>query len=149
MGDALTTPVTADDGAFLDPARRTPGVADRHGRTRRLRRLEDLSPPFERVTEVAATARVTVAKLAPSFDPRDVPAQARAEWVSLDGDLLECALWWGSGSPGRRAVVGRGGPAEPTWYEVAEVDDPRRRWRGPTPWQATSPRPTWPSPPPA
>lgn len=124
VGDALTTPVTADDGAFLDPARRTPGVADRHGRTRRLRRLEDLSPPFERVTEVAATARVTVAKLAPSFDPRDVPAQARAEWVSLDGDLLECALWWGTGSPGRRAVVGRGGPAGTTWHEVAGVDDP-------------------------
>ncbi|WP_130013016.1 THUMP-like domain-containing protein [Serinicoccus sediminis] len=124
-GDALALPVGPDDGAFLDPARRTPGVADVHGRTRRVRGLDQLSPSFEQVRDVAARARATVAKLGPSFDPADVPSGAGAEWVSLDGDLLECALWWGAGPPGRRAVVGRsdGGPdGSVTWHEVTDLD---------------------------
>ncbi|WP_158296756.1 class I SAM-dependent methyltransferase [Serinicoccus chungangensis] len=127
-GDALAQPVAADDGAFLDPARRVPGVADSRGRTRRVRGLEGLSPSFEQVQDVALRARATVAKLGPSFAPGDVPVGAAAEWVSLDGDLLECALWWGSGPPGRRAVVGRSAPdaaagEEVVWAEVVEAPD--------------------------
>ncbi|WP_298750592.1 class I SAM-dependent methyltransferase [uncultured Serinicoccus sp.] len=133
-GDALAHPVGAGDGAFLDPARRVPGVADARGRTRRVRGLEGLSPSFEQVQDVARRARATVAKLGPSFDPRDVPAGADAEWVSLDGDLLECALWWGAGPPRRRAVVGRtirpgtatgcgGSEVAAVWEEVVEATD--------------------------
>ncbi|KUG59356.1 hypothetical protein AVL62_06680 [Serinicoccus chungangensis] len=124
-GDALSQPVGADDAAFLDPARRVTGVADARGRTRRVRGLEGLSPSFEEVRGVAGRARATVAKLGPSFDPGDVPAGADAEWVSLDGDLLECALWWGAGPPRRRAVVGRTGPGTTAvWDEVVESPDP-------------------------
>ncbi|WP_298890400.1 class I SAM-dependent methyltransferase [uncultured Serinicoccus sp.] len=124
-GEALSQPVEAGDGAFLDPARRVPGVADVHGRTRRVRGLEGLSPTFDQVRDVARRARATVAKLGPSFDPDDVPADADAEWVSLDGDLLECALWWGAGPPRRRAVVGRSRPGvAAVWDELVEAPDP-------------------------
>src|SRR6478672_7169285 len=41
-------------GAWLDPARRTPGVADITGRTRRVLGLEAISPPWTVVQEVAA-----------------------------------------------------------------------------------------------
>ena len=82
-------------GVWLDPARRRPGVADIDGRTTRLFRLEDLSPTWDFVGRVAARVPATGVKLAPVF-PRDrVPAGTEAEWVSVGGDALECALWWG------------------------------------------------------
>src|SRR5699024_7555317 len=37
-------PLHSRAGVWLDPARRTPGVSDRSGRTRRVFRLEDISP---------------------------------------------------------------------------------------------------------
>lgn len=119
-GDADAVTVPPDQGAFLDPARRTPGLADASGRTRRLTRLEDLSPSWSRVQQVAAQARATVAKLSPTFPRGQVPEGTLAEWVSLDGDVLECTLWWGAAvdAPGRAAIVGRTGPAGVLWHEV-------------------------------
>ena len=121
-GDAAQAPVGPDDGAFLDPARRTPGVADARGRTRRLFRLEDLSPSWAVVQRVAATTAATGAKLSPGFPHAQVPDGSEAEWVSVDGSVVECALWWRSAvrSPGRRAVVGTAGTdGQVRWSEVA------------------------------
>lgn len=119
-GDADAVVVDPEDGAFLDPARRTPGVADASGRTRRVLRLDDLSPSWDRVLQVASTARVTAAKLSPMFPRGQVPDTALAEWVSLDGDVLECTLWWGeaAGPPGRTAIIGRTHGPSVTWHEV-------------------------------
>lgn len=126
-GDALAAPVAAADGAFLDPARRTPGVADARGRTRRVSRLTELSPSWTAVQQVAATAAATGAKLSPGFPHAELPDGVEAEWVSVDGSVVECALWWRAAvrSPGRRAVVGT--TEDPvtgsvTWVEVEAPD---------------------------
>ncbi|WP_192796779.1 THUMP-like domain-containing protein [Serinicoccus kebangsaanensis] len=138
VGDAHDTDVGAADAAFLDPARRVPGHADTRGRTRRLTRLEDLSPPFETVLAVAQQARVTAAKLSPAFPRAAVPHDAAAEWVGIDGDVLECTLWWGLGPPGRRAVVGTTTDGEVSWHEVRSGPHPGVLAPGadPGPWLA-------------
>lgn len=133
-GDAGDAGVGPADGAWLDPARRLAGVADARGRTRRLSRLADLSPTWEQVQEVAGRTRATGVKLSPGFAGADLPDGAEAEWVSVDGDVVECAVWWGSAvrRPGVSAVVGtRSGwvvvePAEGTPDPLAPGDRARR-----------------------
>lgn len=123
-GDALAVAPGPEDGAWLDPARRTPGVADALGRTRRVFRLSELSPSWEHVQQMAAQAAATGAKLSPGFSAAALPPGTEAEWVSVDGSVVECVIWWGRAvcRPGRSAVVGRGGE-EPGWTVVRPVDD--------------------------
>lgn len=121
VGDAEEVVPGGDEGAVLDPARRTAGVADARGRTRRTMRLEELSPSWEHVQRVGAGAAATGAKMSPTFPRASVPAGCEAEWVSVDGGVVECALWWGAAvrRPGRRAVVGRPDGAVGTrWHEI-------------------------------
>ncbi|WP_289017438.1 class I SAM-dependent methyltransferase [uncultured Ornithinimicrobium sp.] len=108
LADAGSVTPEPDDGVWFDPARRAPGVADVHGRTRRRSRLAELSPSWEHVQLVSRRAAAAGAKLSPGFPVSEVPDGVEAEWVSLDGDVLECALWWGgaAGTTGRSAVVG-------------------------------------------
>ena len=99
-------------GAWLDPARRTPGVADVSGRTRRVFRLDAISPSWEQVQEVARALPATGAKLSPAFPHAALPAGGEAQWTSWDGEVLECVVWWGPlvRQSGRTAaVLGRGG----------------------------------------
>lgn len=129
--DAEAVSPDPDDGVWFDPARRTPGVADVHGRTRRSSRLGELSPSWEHVRRVAGRVRATGVKLSPGFSPADVPDGVDAEWVSLDGDVLECALWWGAAAAGhgRSAVVGattgsrEAGGGEVGWHVVRPPTD--------------------------
>ena len=53
-------------GAWLDPARRTPGVTDAQGRTRRVFSLEAISPSWSTVQGIARDLPATGAKLSPS-----------------------------------------------------------------------------------
>ena len=94
-------------GAWLDPARRTPGVADARGRTRRVFSLDAISPSWSTVQSIARSLPATGAKLSPSFPHGAVPAGAEAQWTSLAGEVLECAIWWGPlvNSAGRSALV--------------------------------------------
>ncbi len=97
--DALDTDLTGARGVFVDPARRSG-----HGRTFDPRAY---SPPFDSVVAIAAQVPATGAKLAPGI-PHDVlPAGTEAEWVSVGGDVVECALWWGplAGPVARRATL--------------------------------------------
>lgn len=108
-------------GVWFDPARRTPGRTDATGRTRRVFALDQISPPWEFVLATAASVAATGAKLSPGFPHARVPDGAEAEWVSYDGEVLECALWWGplATSPGRVAtVIGRDGVA----HRIVEAD---------------------------
>ena len=108
-------------GAWLDPARRTPGVADSRGRTRRVFSLDAISPSWSTVQSVAQSLPATGAKLSPSFPHSAVPAGAEAQWTSLAGEVLECAIWWGPlvSSAGRSAlVIGSGGQS----WTVREAD---------------------------
>ncbi len=81
-----------DDGIWLDPARRTNG----HGGTsRRTFDPEACSPPYSFVLDVASRFPATGAKLAPGIAHRLLPDDAEAQWVSVGGDVVECALWCG------------------------------------------------------
>jgi hypothetical protein len=94
-------------GAWLDPARRTPGVADALGRTRRVFRLDAVSPSWSAVQSIARTLPATGAKMSPSFPHAAVPAGTEAQWTSFAGEVVECAIWWGPlvNKAGRSALV--------------------------------------------
>ena len=112
-------------GAWLDPARRTPGVADVSGRTRRVFRLDAISPSWEQVQEVARALPATGAKLSPAFPHAALPAGGEAQWTSWDGEVLECVVWWGPlvRQSGRTAaVLGRGGAQAVVTEQQADPD---------------------------
>lgn len=94
-------------GVWLDPARRVLGVADVRGRTKRVFSLDAMSPSWQHVLERAAAVPATGAKLSPAFPHRAVPTGAEAQWTSWQGEVLECAVWWGPlvQSAGRSAAV--------------------------------------------
>ncbi|MEO8851233.1 MAG: methyltransferase domain-containing protein [Allobranchiibius sp.] len=111
-------------GVWVDPARRTPGVADANGRTRRLFRLEDLSPSWEDVRSWLTAAPAAGAKLSPAFPHSKVPPGMEAEWTSYNGEVLECALWAGAAvrTPGRSACILRDGHVPAHVIEQDAVD---------------------------
>lgn len=118
---------TDGTGVWLDPARRTPGVADAGGRTRRTFRIEDLAPSWEFVLTVAQEVPATGAKLAPAFPRSRLPQGVEGQWVSIRGEVVECAVWWGplARFPGRTArVIGRPASTDagPTEAVVTEAD---------------------------
>jgi SAM-dependent methyltransferase len=119
QADATAFDLADIDAVFLDPARRTSG----HGNTRRISDPADYSPPLEFVFGLRATRAIGV-KLGPGLDRSLIPADAEAQWVSVDGDVVELGLWFGVlGRPGiRRAalVMSGAGTAELT----AEADSP-------------------------
>ncbi|MFI7219012.1 THUMP-like domain-containing protein [Micromonospora maritima] len=88
-GDATAFDVGRVDGAFCDPARRRAGTG------RRIFDPNAYSPPWDFVVGLAARVPRTVVKVAPGLDHALIPADAEAEWVSVDGDLVEAALWCG------------------------------------------------------
>lgn len=108
-------PVLDRVGVWLDPARRIPGVADAAGRTRRVFRLEEMSPSWSFVQEVARVVPATAVKLSPSFPHSDQPPATEAQWVSFDGELLECVVWFGplARRRGRTALVLSSGQGRP------------------------------------
>ncbi|MFG3576642.1 THUMP-like domain-containing protein [Micromonospora chersina] len=89
-GDATAFDVSRVDGVFCDPARRKAGTG------RRIFDPNAYSPPWDFVTGLAERVPHTVVKVAPGLDHALIPAGAEAEWVSVDGDLVEAALWCGS-----------------------------------------------------
>ncbi len=94
-------------GAFLDPARRVGGAADARGRTRRVFSLDQISPSWDAVKQVAEQVPATGAKLSPSMPHGALPPGSEAQWTSWQGEVLECAVWWGplATTPGRTAAV--------------------------------------------
>ncbi|MER6592784.1 SAM-dependent methyltransferase, partial [Micromonospora purpureochromogenes] len=102
-GDATAFDVTRVDGVFCDPARRRAGTG------RRIFDPNAYSPPWDFVIRLAERVPYTVVKVAPGIDHALIPAGAEAEWVSVDGDLVEAALWCGRlAEVPRRATVLRG-----------------------------------------
>ncbi|MGN9776332.1 THUMP-like domain-containing protein [Micromonospora sp. H33] len=104
-GDATEFDVSRVDGVFCDPARRRSG--------RRIFDPNAYSPPWDFVVGLAERVPRTVVKVAPGLDHALIPPGAEAEWVSVDGDLVEAALWCGElAAVPRRATVltEKGGP---------------------------------------
>ncbi|MEU7759483.1 THUMP-like domain-containing protein [Micromonospora aurantiaca (nom. illeg.)] len=88
-GDATAFDVSGVDAVFCDPARRRAGTG------RRVFDPNAYSPPWDFVTGLAARVPRTAVKVAPGLDHALIPGGAEAEWVSVDGDLVEAALWCG------------------------------------------------------
>lgn len=103
-GRAEEADLSAVDAVFCDPSRRHAGTG------RRVFDPAGYSPGWDFVTSLPGRVPGTVLKLAPGLDRARIPAGAEAEWVSVDGDLVEAALWCGPlAAVPRRATVLRSG----------------------------------------
>lgn len=89
--DANDVDASRFDAVFADPARRTAG----HEGTARLTDPDLYSPPLSTLWDLSARMPVGV-KLGPGFDRSRIPADAEAQWVSVDGDVVELGVWTGS-----------------------------------------------------
>jgi THUMP domain-like/RNA cap guanine-N2 methyltransferase len=98
-GDVLSVLLPDFDGAFLDPDRRPGGQ-------RRLR-LGDCSPPLDAVRARLPPGFPLGVKVAPGAPWDELRLyDAEAEFISVDGELKECVLWFGPlKTAGRRATV--------------------------------------------
>jgi len=108
-GDGLALDLAAEgvDGVFADPARRTVGGRRRHDPAA-------YSPPLGDVLAVRERVPALGVKVGPAIAHTEVPADAEAQWVSVDGDVVEAGLWFGPlapDGPGRSALVLRGSTA--------------------------------------
>ena len=86
--DATTTDLSEVGGAFVDPARRTASG-------KRLLDPRGGSPPLSFVYDLAHRLPAVGLKTAPGIPHHLVPAQAEAQWVSVAGEVVEAALWFG------------------------------------------------------
>ncbi|CAN5311381.1 50S ribosomal protein L11 methyltransferase [soil metagenome] len=115
--DAASFDLADFDAVYLDPARRTAG----HSNTSRLTDPADYSPALD-FAFVLGERMPTGIKLGPGIDRDLIPPSAEAQWVSVDHDVVELGLWFGSlARPGIRRsalVIGEHGSAELT----AEAD---------------------------
>lgn len=129
VGDAEEFPLDGVDGAFLDPARRTAGHRD----TRRLSSPDAYSPSLGFAFDLGDRMPTGV-KLGPGFERELIPEPAEAQWVSVDGQLVETGLWFGRvARPGvrRAALVLRSGGADAKGHELtAPADAPDAETRG-------------------
>jgi len=105
-GDGLAVDLRAEgvDAVFADPARRTRSGSRRHD-------PRAYAPPLEEVLAIRASVPALGVKVGPGIPHSEVPEDAEAQWVSVDGTVVEAGLWFGdlaSGGPGRSALVVRG-----------------------------------------
>jgi SAM-dependent methyltransferase len=117
VGDAEHTELSEHDGAFLDPARRTSGTSH----TTRITDTSEYTPSLTFAFSVAEH-HPTAVKLGPGFDRQQIPANAHAQWTSVDGEAVEMMLWFGAlASEGvtRSALVLRDGTA----HEMSAAND--------------------------
>ncbi|QWT24003.1 class I SAM-dependent methyltransferase [Subtercola sp. PAMC28395] len=105
-GEAESFDLTRVDGVYLDPARRSSG----HTNTTRMIDPADFSPTLDFVFDVARRVPTGV-KLGPGIDRGLIPGDCEAQWISVDGQVVEMGLWFGPlARPGirRAALVMRG-----------------------------------------
>jgi hypothetical protein len=98
--DLEREPPPAADALFFDPARRSGG--------RRLFQLSEYRPPVHLVNEWRHATPAIGVKLAPGVADEELEpfGPAELEFLSVDGELKEAALWLGPlAEPGRRATV--------------------------------------------
>lgn len=98
------------DAFFFDPARRTP-TGPRLAPGRRLHSVEAYRPPLSLIDAWRPRVPNGAVKVSPGIDYAELPANVEAEFVSLDGEVREAALWFGELRTGviRRATLLPGG----------------------------------------
>ena len=92
QADITTLDLSQFEALFFDPARR-----ELDGKGERAARKFDpaqFSPNFNWVLEQART-KPTGVKLGPGHPHEAIAEDAEAQWLSIDGDLVELALWFG------------------------------------------------------
>ena len=92
-----------------DPARRAEG--------RRITDPEQWSPALSQVLALRETVPALGVKVAPGIDHAALPSDAHTQWVSVDGDVVEAAIWCGPlapEGPGRSALILRSGAQNAT-----------------------------------
>jgi len=82
------------ESLFFDPARRDLKGAKKAS-AKRIFDPANYSPNFEFCLD-AARKKPAGIKVGPGHDHRHIPKDAEAQWVSIDGDLVELGLWFGS-----------------------------------------------------
>ena len=105
-GDGLAVDLAAEgiDAVFADPARRTRSGSRRHDPAA-------YAPPLDDVLAVRERVPALGVKVGPGIPHTAVPDDAQAQWVSVDGTVVEAGLWFGPlapDGPGRSALVLRG-----------------------------------------
>ncbi|KNC13474.1 SAM-dependent methyltransferase [Arthrobacter sp. RIT-PI-e] len=112
--DASSVDTAEYDAVWLDPARRTTTTSG----TSRLFDPEAFSPPLSFVQELADRGTAMGVKMGPGMPHDSVPARCEAQWVSVDGDVTEVALWFNAlrreGVRRAALVIGSRGAAELT-----------------------------------
>lgn len=105
-GDGMALDLEAEgvDALYADPARRTRSGARRHD-------PRAYAPPLDDVLALRDRIPALGVKVGPGIPHSAVPADAEAQWVSVDGTVVEAGLWFGplaQGGTGRSALVLRG-----------------------------------------
>ncbi|MEY4743879.1 MAG: hypothetical protein RIR34_1218 [Actinomycetota bacterium] len=102
QADATKVDISGYDGIFFDPARRELTGAQR---AKAVRKFDPsmFSPNFDWVAERCSQAgapagnlKAAGIKVGPGHPHDGIPENCEAQWVSVDGDLVELALWFGS-----------------------------------------------------
>ena len=83
--DVTTIDLTKHQALFFDPARRNSKA--------RLFNPQDFSPNFDWVVD-QAKQKPSGIKLGPGHPHNQIPEEAEAQWVSVEGDLVELSLWF-------------------------------------------------------
>ena len=92
QADVTSIELSDFDGLFFDPARRELGTG--RGSTSRKFDPAQFSPNFTWVLE-QAKLKPTGIKLGPGHPHEAIPSGCEAQWVSVNGDLVELGLWFG------------------------------------------------------
>lgn len=115
--DLLAEPPPLADALFCDPGRRAGG--------RRRLNVEDYEPPLAHVLGWRRATPALALKLAPGLDPDVLPPDGELEFVSLDGELKEAALWCGPlATTARRATLLRASHDGHVETHVMSADNP-------------------------
>ena len=102
-GDALTAELPPVDAVFADPGRRPGG--------RRTLSVHDSEPPVPAVVARFPNGSPMAVKVAPGVPRHELAAfDADPEFISLDGELKECVLWFGPLRLGRVQATVLPGP---------------------------------------
>lgn len=118
------TPVQADihalspqgyDGLFFDPARR-----DERGR--RFFSVQEYQPPLDVVLAWQEQVAETAVKVSPGIDYAELPPDAEVEFVSLNGEVKECVLWFG----GLKTAVARRATLLPAGHTLTTDEQTER-----------------------
>ena len=100
QADIHTLPPLPVDGVFFDPARR-----DAQGN--RIYSVMAYRPPLSVIDKWRGGIGGTAVKISPGVNYDEIPADAEVEFISLNGEVKEGVLWFGSlrSSASRRATL--------------------------------------------